>query len=112
MANDGKAEKQAAFMFFAFSTVFLVFSLGAYSHLASMPEYRSTITANERNKTIQDSSEGGDGWGLISGTARNPQLDEDWAQIVRMAKINAPVNIGVAFTFISTLVIQLCCCTG
>lgn len=103
---EKSAEARSAFVFFALSTVFYIFSAGAYAWLMRTPEYR-VVRDGPRSRRIslsmsQSFTVDGEGTGLVSGRpASSP-----FARSIAMIKTNLPFNFTVACVFGVTLVCE------
>lgn len=101
------AETRSAFMFFTLSTVFYIFSAGAYAWLVKTPEYRE-INAGHRTRRVsislsQSFTADDEGAGLVSGQSRDA-TSSPVVRTIEMIKTNLPFNFTVAWVFIVTLV--------
>ncbi|KAF8192532.1 nucleoside transporter-domain-containing protein [Pholiota molesta] len=76
--SDGSAEERSAFVFFFLSTLFLL-----------MPAYHTVAAGLERGAKKYQSEAGHE--------------REHWANYFRIAKLNMPFEIGVAYVFVVTL---------
>ena len=105
--EEKAAETRSAFVFFALSTVFYVFSAGAYAWLIKTPEYRDVKGSNRtRRVSISLSSSftaDGEETGLVSGRSRDV-TSSPIARTLAMVKTNLPFNFTVAWVFTVTLV--------
>jgi solute carrier family 29 (equilibrative nucleoside transporter), member 1/2/3 len=103
--KDWAAEEHSAFIFFALSTVFLLWTTVALRYLTAMPAYKAVMVPFEqRQKHIESSSGNRDErQGLVSSGRTNVALDVK-GQILRVAKANTTYEIAVAYVFIVTLV--------
>lgn len=109
-SKDGKEEETSAFMFFALSTLFLLFSTGSHMWLVTMPAYKTAMSSHERHKSVADinsdsDTESEETRGLVSSGRR--ESSDSKAQIIRIAKSNLLVEIAIWYTFVSTLVSNL-----
>jgi equilibrative nucleoside transporter 1/2/3 len=107
MMEEKAAETRSAFVFFSLSTVFYIFSAGAYVWLMRTPEYREIKDDHGKRRISlsisQSSAADGEGAGLVSGRfgdiAPSPV-----ARTIEMIKRNLPFNFTVAWVFVVTLV--------
>jgi len=105
--EESTPETRSAFVFFALSTVFYVFSAGAYAWLMKTPEYRE-INSGHRTRRIslsmsQNFTDDDEGAGLVSGRLRDA-TPSPVARTIAMIKTNLAFNFTVAWVFIVTLV--------
>jgi equilibrative nucleoside transporter 1/2/3 len=105
--EERAAETRSAFVFFALSTVFYVFSAGAYAWLMKTPEYQEIKgghTARRVSISMSQSFTADDeGTGLVSGRSRDA-APSPVARTIAMIKTNLAFNFTVAWVFIVTLV--------
>ena len=103
--SDGSAEERSAFMFFLFSTLFLVVSWIAHNWLVRMPVYQTVAAPLERNakRTQREDGHDNERRGLISSELAS-SLKVDKENAFRIAKINLPYEVAVAYVFVVTLV--------
>lgn len=98
-------EETSAFMFFAFSTVFLGVSLLAHSWLLRMPVYEALVIPLERKGVV------GVGVGerqALLGPEDSGEVGETTKErIWRVAKANWAYEVALAYVFVVTLV-RLC----
>jgi len=99
-------ETRSAFVFFSLSTVFYVFSAGAYAWLMRTPEYR-VIKGGHRTRRIslsmsQSFTADDEGAGLVSGRSRD-ETPSPVARTIAMIKTNLAFNFTVAWVFAVTL---------
>jgi hypothetical protein len=101
------AETRSAFVFFALSTVFYVFSAGAYAWLMKTPEYQEIKGNHGTRRTSISMSQGfaaGDERAsLVSGRSK-VATSSPAARAIAMIKTNLPFNFTVAWVFTVTLV--------
>ena len=101
------AEARSAFAFFALSTVFFIFSAGAYAWLTRTPEYREINGDNGTRRVSislsQSFTSDGEGTGLVSGRSRDAEPNPV-ARTIAMIKTNLPFNFTAAWVFVVTLV--------
>lgn len=114
VVEERGAETRSAFVFFALSTVFYVFSAGAYAWLIKTPEYRE-IKGGHRTRRMslsmsQNFPTDGEGTGLVSGRSRNT-IPGPVTRTIAMIKTNLAFNFTVAWVFIVTLVRGKACRT-
>ncbi|KAF9647064.1 hypothetical protein BDM02DRAFT_3098783 [Thelephora ganbajun] len=100
------AETRSAFVFFALSTGFYVFSAGAYAWLMRTPEYRE-INGGHMTRRIsismsQSFTADGEGDSLVSGRPR-AGTPSPVVRTIAMIKTNLAFNFTVAWVFIVTL---------
>ena len=100
------AETRSAFMFFTLSTIFYIFSAGAYAWLMKTPEYRK-IKGDRGTRRVsismsQSFTADDEGTGLVSGQSRD--ASSPVARTIAMIKTNLPFNFTVAWVFAVTLV--------
>ena len=105
--EERAAEARSAFIFFALSTVFFIFSAGAYAWLMKTPEYRE-ITGDNKTRRVsislsQSFTSDGEGDGLVSGRSRGTP-PSPVARTIAMIKTNLPFNFTAAWVFTVTLV--------
>jgi len=101
------AETRSAFLFFTLSTIFYVFSAGAYAWLTKTPEYRE-IKGGHGTRRIsismsQSFTADDEGAGLVSGQSKDV-TSSPVARTIAMIKTNLPFNFTVAWVFAVTLV--------
>lgn len=103
--SDGSAEERSAFMFFLLSTLFLVVSWVAHNWLVRMPVYQTVAASLERSakKTHGEDGHETERRGLISSELAS-SLKIDKANAFRIAKLNLPYEVAVAYVFVVTLV--------
>jgi len=105
--REQAAETRSAFVFFALSTVFYIFSAGAYAWLMKTPEYREIKGGRSTRRVSMSMSQSftadGEGVGLVSGRSRDA-TPSPVARMIAMIKTNLPFNFTVAWVFIVTLV--------
>jgi len=104
--EEKAAEARSAFVFFALSTVFYVFSAGAYAWLMKTPEYRE-IKGSHKSRRIslsmsQSFTVDDEGAGLVSGRPRDA-ASSPFARTIAMIKTNLAFNFAVAWVFVVTL---------
>jgi len=100
------AETRSAFMFFALSTVFYIFSAGAYAWLTKTPGYQEINgghTTHRISISMSSSLTADEGTGLVSGGSRDA-TSSPIARTIAMIKTNLAFNFTVAWVFIVTLV--------
>ena len=101
------AETRSAFLFFTLSTVFYVFSAGAYAWLIKTPEYREIKGGHGTRRVSISMSQSftadDEGAGLVSGQSRDA-TSSPVARTIAMIKTNLPFNFTVAWVFAVTLV--------
>lgn len=107
VADEKTAEARSAFVFFALSTAFYIFSAGAYAWLMRRPEYQE-MKAGRRPRRIslslsQNFAVDGEGTGLVSGRPKDT-APSPFARTVAMIKTNLAYNFTVAWVFAVTLV--------
>ncbi|KJA30007.1 hypothetical protein HYPSUDRAFT_81619 [Hypholoma sublateritium FD-334 SS-4] len=104
--SDGSAEERSAFMFFLFSTLFLVVSWVAHNWLVRMPVYQTVAASLERSakKTHGELGHETERRGLISSELAS-SLKIDKANAFRVAKLNMPYEVAVAYVFVVTLAV-------
>ena len=105
--EERAAEARSAFVFFSLSTVFLIFSAGAYAWLMKTPEYRE-ITGDNKTRRVsislsQSFTSDGEGAGLVSGRSRVAP-PSPVARTIAMIRTNLPFNFTAAWVFTVTLV--------
>lgn len=105
--EETAAETRSAFVFFALSTVFYVFSAGAYAWLMKTPEYQE-MKGSSRARRIslslsQSLTADGEGAGLVSGRSRDA-TPSPIARTIAMVRTNLAFNFTVAWVFLVTLV--------
>lgn len=99
-------EEDSAFTFFAVSTLFLIVTIGVYSWLVSLPDYKALVrqTASApRSETLRDSENLDEASGFLASenhVKKSDSKDFMW----RLTKMNAEFNIAVAYVFVVTLV--------
>ena len=98
------AEARTAFIFFALSTVFYLFSAGAYAWLMRTPEYRE-LREDPGSRRIslsmsQNFTVDGEGTGLVSGRSKQTAF----ARMMAMIKTNLAYNFTAGWVFAVTLV--------
>lgn len=103
------AEARSAFVFFALSTVFYIFSAGAYAWLMRTPEYRETKDSRRPRRISLSMSQNlpadDEGIGLVSGRSRSrDKVSSPFARTIAMIKTNLAFNFAVAWVFGVTLV--------
>ncbi|KAF9482455.1 hypothetical protein BDN70DRAFT_853218 [Pholiota conissans] len=104
--SDGSAEERSAFFFFFLSTVFLVASWAAHAWLIRMPIYQTVAAPLERGVKKLHAEDGHERerWGLISSQpTHSPATDK--VNALRIAKVNIPYEIAVAYVFVVTLAV-------
>lgn len=107
--KETAAEARSAFIFFALSTIFYVFSAGAYAWLMKTPEYQE-MKDTRRTRRIslsmsQSFTADDEGAGLVSGRSRDRDAASGPAtRMIAMIKTNLPFNFTVAWVFVVTLV--------
>ena len=107
IVEERGAETRSAFAFFALSTVFYVFSAGAYAWLTKTPGYQK-IKAGSRTRRIsmslsQSFTADDEGTGLVSGRSSDV-IPNSVARTIAMIKTNLAFNFTVAWVFAVTLV--------
>jgi len=105
--EERAAEARSAFVFFALSTAFFIFSAGAYLWLTKTPEYRE-ITGDNKTRRVsislsQSFTSDVEGAGLVSGRSRDVLLSPV-ARSIAMIRTNLPFNFTAAWVFAVTLV--------
>ena len=105
--DENAAEARSAFLFFALSTVFVVFSAGAYAWLTKTPEYQEVKNTNRTRRLSislsQSFTADGEGTGLVSGRSRDA-ISNPTARTIAMIKTNLVFNFTAAWVFAVTLV--------
>ena len=105
--EETAAETRSAFVFFALSTVFYVFSAGAYAWLMKTPEYREVKGGNRTRRISISMSQSftadDEGASLVSGRPTDA-TPSPVARTIAMIRTNLPFNFTVAWVFIVTLV--------
>ena len=109
MIEEKGAEARSAFVFFALSTVFYIFSAGAYAWLMRTPEYQE-VRGDPRSRRIsfsmsQSFSVDDEGAGLVSGRLKEA-TPSPFARTIAMIKTNLAFNFTVAWVYVVTLVRQ------
>jgi len=107
--EEKAAEARSAFIFFALSTVFYVFSAGAYAWLMKTPEYlemKNTHGTRRISLSMSQSITADDeGAGLVSGRSRDHgAASSPVARTIAMIKTNLAFNFTAAWVFVVTLV--------
>jgi len=100
--SDGSAEERSAFVFFALSTVFLVFSLVAHQWMIRTPVYQHVVGSLEKEVIIGGTHD--ERRGLVSENEATVSLSSEKANALRVARVNITYEIAVAYVFIVTLV--------
>ena len=107
VADEKTAEARSAFVFFALSTVFYIFSAGAYAWLMRRPEYQEMKTGRRQRRISLSMSQNftvdGEGTGLVSGRSKDA-APSPFARTIEMIKTNLAFNFTVAWVFAVTLV--------
>jgi solute carrier family 29 (equilibrative nucleoside transporter), member 1/2/3 len=103
MADEKTAEARSAFVFFFLSTVFYIFSAGAYAWLMRRPEYRDVKDGRRPRRISLSMSQSGEGTGLVSGRPKDA-APNPFARTIAMIKTNLAYNFTVAWVFAVTLV--------
>ena len=105
--EERAAEARSAFVFFALSTIFFIFSAGAYLWLTKTPEYREIIGDNKTRRVSislsQSLTSDAEGAGLVSGRSRDAP-PSPVARTIAMIRTNLPFNFTAAWVFAVTLV--------
>ena len=105
--EERAAETRSAFVFFALSTVFYIFSAGAYAWLTRRPEYREvkgSIRARRISLSLSQSlTADGEGASLVSGRLRDV-TSSPIARTIAMVRTNLAFNFTVGWVFMITLV--------
>jgi equilibrative nucleoside transporter 1/2/3 len=107
IVEEEAAETRSAFVFFALSTVFYVFSAGAYAWLMKTSEYR-VVKGGDKMRRVsismsQSFTADDEGTGLVSGHSRDA-TSSPVARTIAMIRTNLAFNFTVAWTFAVTLV--------
>ena len=105
--EERAAEARSAFTFFALSTVFFIFSAGAYAWLMKTPEYREITGYNKTRRVSislsQSFTADGEGAGLVSERPRDA-APSPVARTIAMIRTNLAYNFTAAWVFAVTLV--------
>ncbi|KAF8639859.1 hypothetical protein AX17_001114 [Amanita inopinata Kibby_2008] len=100
--SDGSAEGRSAFIFFAFSTLFLAFCALVHGWLVRTPLYQRIAAPLEQSgKGIYSGSDADERRSLVS--AEGSEMFNKNSQIVRVAKANVIYEFAVAYVFLITL---------
>lgn len=105
--EEKAAEARSAFIFFGLSTVFYIFSAGAYAWLMRTPEYREMKDGRRSRRISLSTSQSfpvdDEGVGLVP---RRPgdAATGPFARTIAMIKTNLAFNFTVAWVFVVTLV--------
>lgn len=105
--EERAAEARSAFVFFALSTVFYIFSAGAYAWLMKTPAYGEMMDSRRTRRISlsmsQSFTDDDEGAGLVSGRSREV-ASSPVARMIAMIETNLPFNFTVAWVFVVTLV--------
>ncbi|KAF9222057.1 hypothetical protein BS17DRAFT_232536 [Gyrodon lividus] len=102
-AGDGLAEEMAARIFFGVSTVFLAFTLVAYTWLTGQPVYKSTVGILEQYNEVGD-GDAEELRGLMEGEPGSPPSSPN-VHVLRVLKENFIFMFSVAYVFVVTLAV-------
>ena len=107
MVVEKAAEVRSAFVFFSLSTIFYIFSAGAFAWLTRTPEYREMQDSRNSPRISlsmsQTSTVDDEGVGLVSGGSKDI-ASNPFARTIAMIKTNLAFNFTVAWVFAVTLV--------
>ncbi|KAF9569415.1 hypothetical protein CPC08DRAFT_678185 [Agrocybe pediades] len=104
--SDGSAEERSAFLFFALSTMFLVFSLMAHRWLVRTPAYQQVAGSLEKyTKGVNLRAQEDESTGLVTGDEVVVSLSNEKANTFRVARMNIIYEVAVAYVFIVTLAV-------
>ena len=104
VVEERGAETRSTFPFFTLSTVFHVFSTGAYSCLTKTPEYREIKGDHGTRRasiSMPQSFTAEDEAGLVSGQSRGA-TSSLVSRTIAMVKANLPFTFAVAWVFVAT----------
>jgi hypothetical protein len=102
--SDGTAEERSAFLFFALSTLFLLFTAGAHQWLIRTQAYQRVIRpARMQNAMSLDEGNLDETEALVSNSTRSSVFDGN-IRMLRVAKANIKYEFAVAYVFVVTLV--------
>jgi equilibrative nucleoside transporter 1/2/3 len=91
------AEERSASTFFALSTVFLLFCAAVHGWLARLPTYKIIAAPLEQHKTTRGAHQS------LTST-RRPELSDEKARILQVAKANITYEVSIACVFVVTIV--------